>query len=78
MRKPGKLRVKHIWAQLTPPQHITVTAVKNILCDGREEEHDMREKERQLEKKREKEKKDVQGQILSICIQFSKRKTIYI
>ena len=56
MRKPGKLRVKHIRAQLTPPQHIAVTAVKNILCDGREEGHDMREKERKREKKERKKR----------------------
>ena len=41
-----------------------------------------REKERKREKRREKERKrrekDVQGQSLSICIQFAKRKTKYI
>ena len=34
-----------------------------------------REKERKKEKRRE---KDVQGQLLSNCIQFSKRKTKYV
>ena len=41
-----------------------------------------KEKERKREKKREKREKKkvkyVQGQLLSICIQFSKRKTNYI
>ena len=38
----------------------------------------MREKEKTREKKREKERKDGQCQLLSICIQFAKRKTMYI
>ena len=37
-----------------------------------------REKERKREKKEKKRENDVQGQLLSICIQFSKRKTKYI
>ena len=39
------------------------------------EKREKREKERNSKKKRE---KDVQGQLLSICIQFSKGKTKYI
>ena len=46
---------------------------------NREEKREKRErKERKGEQRRAKEKKDVQGQLLSICIQFSKRKTEYI
>ena len=37
-----------------------------------------REIERKREKGEKKREKDVQGQTLSICIQFSKRKTKYI
>ena len=41
-----------------------------------------RKREKKIEKEREKRererKKEVQGQLLSICIQFSKRKTMYI
>ena len=52
----------------------------------REKEKEKREKERKIVKKKELEKeiegngekKDVKDQLLSICIQFSKRKTKYI
>ena len=41
----------------------------------KEREREKREIERKREKRRAKYKKDVQGHLLSICIQFSKRKT---
>ena len=43
-----------------------------IIDRKRERKEKKREKERKGEKKRE---KDVQGQLLTICIQFAKRKT---
>ena len=44
----------------------------------RRKREEKREKDRNREKKREKRGKYVQGQLLSICIQFAKRKTKYI
>ena len=46
--------------------------------ENKREEDRNREKKREIEKKKKGEKRretDVQGQLLSICIQFSKRKT---
>ena len=44
----------------------------------REKEREKREKERNRERKEKRERKDVPGQLLLICIQFSKGKTKYI
>ena len=48
---------------------------REIEREKREKEREKREIERNREKGRE---KDVQGQLLSICIRLSKRKTKYI
>ena len=50
------------------------------LCKTAEEKkREKKEKKREKEKKGEKRREtNVQGQLISICIQFSKRKTKYI
>ena len=60
----------------------TMDLIDNIVREKRGKKEKKREKREESEKKREiernREKKDVQGQLLSICFHFSKRKTKYI